>query len=123
MSKFYRTKEFKSLERDWYQKLKKEGFQDAEDATKDYRPLHEWHSFRFAAKDPLRLESAKDYYDKAKDLLESYPFKTPMHKWIWELHTSGLSKRKIEKITGGQRDSLKREWIGHIIRLIAKEIK
>lgn len=123
MSKFYKTNEFKNLEREWYLRLQKEGFKDAEDTTKDHRPLNEWHSFRFAAKSQLRLESAKDYYARAKDLLELYPFKSEMHRWIWELHSKGLSKRKIEVLTRGHKDSIKREWIGHLIKIIAKEIK
>lgn len=123
MSKFYKTKEFKSLEKEWYRKLAKEGFDDAEDTSKDYRPLVAWHSFRFSKTTVTQRDALDLYYHRAKELLSTYEFKCNIHRLIWELHSEGYSKRKIEKAISGHKDSLKREWIGHIIRLIAKEIK
>lgn len=123
MAKFYKKNEFKELEREWYQKLAKEGFEDAEDASVEWRPMRAWHSFRFKNITPIEIDALDAYYHKAKELLHSYEFESNMHRLIWELHTEGYSKRRIEKAISGHKDNYKREWIAVIIAKIAKEIK
>lgn len=131
MTKFYKTSEFKNLEKEWYQKLAKDGFEDAENAAVNWngdRPLKAWHSFRSVEPLHTQKQALYDYYDRAKEILDTYEFKSNMHRWIWELHCKGYSKRRIEKVINGPTSrqshhlSIKREQIGKIIAEIAKEV-
>lgn len=120
----YKTPEFKRLEREWYETLRQEGFDDAEDSERNWggdRPLKSWHSFRFNA--PLKERDASAYYDQAKELLNTFEFKSELHRQIWELHCRGFSKRKIEVAIGNHENGVKREMIGIIIQRIRKEIR
>lgn len=117
-----RTQHFKDLERGWYAKLYKEGFKDIE-SSKGHRPLNAWHNLRFNGADVTQRQNAEEYYHDAKELLNTYPFKSPIERLIWHYHALGLSKRKIEAKISHLPDNYKREQIGNFIRLIAREIK
>lgn len=80
--------DFKSLQAKWYKKLADEGFKDIE---KEAQSL----SGRFKSK---QVEQIQDYYDKASSFLNDYDFRNLKHKRIWDLHTQGLSTRKIAAI-------------------------
>jgi hypothetical protein len=119
----------------WNQRLEDSGFEDIEDQdcqTQFYigtelasdpvpaPPLKVWHARRpdIFTVDP----ETESYYRMAERLLQVYEFKNPTHRRIWELHTKGLSKRKIEKAIARMKKSYKREQIGNIIAEIEKEI-
>lgn len=79
------TKEFKTLQKEWYDRLQKEGFKDIEKEEKTLRG-------KFKSK---QVEQIIGYYDKAQSFLNDYEFPTPKHKKVWERHTRGESVRKI----------------------------
>lgn len=116
------SKSLEELKREWYQKLSDTGFIDAEDTTHPDQPLKTWHSFKWRKSETHKNNSARDYYLKAMELIETYRFDNNTHKVIWELHCEGLSKRKIEVVIVDYTPTYKREQIGNIIKLIASSI-
>lgn len=115
--------QFNRLEKHWYGKLQASGFNDIEDHSRRDRPLKAWHTFRFKYANITVRANCEEYFNDAKELLHTYKFKNDTHKRIWELHAQGFSKRKIEQAIKHLKKRYRREQIGNIIRIIAKEIK
>ena len=113
-------KPFIELKKIWYEKLKESGFEDAENTDDPSEPLKVWHSHWF--KDPEKIEANSIYYSKASEIVHTYAFDNSTHRKIWELHSIGLSKRKIEKMISADTPTYKREQIGNIINFIASSI-
>ncbi len=112
-----------SLKKEWYKKLKDAGFEDCENTAHSHNPLKKWHSFKWAKVSKEKLELTEAYYQRARELLETYHFSESIHKTIWEFHSEGLSKRKIAEKIKHIDGAPKREWIGMIIATIAGQIK
>ncbi len=110
--------ECKALQTHFYKKLKEENFEDIEDTHRLDRLLKSWHSFKFTAN-----HDAENYYSAALEVLHSYPFEKPVHRFIWELHCEGKSKREIETLVAQSafEKKYKRESILNLINKIAKE--
>lgn len=88
-----KKQDLKALQKEWYKKLQEVGFKDIESSS-DY--LKEWDSHYFQANyDPLSFEARQTYYQLADNFLVSYKFSSFLEFKIWELHTQGLSTRKI----------------------------
>ncbi len=115
--------ELKKLEKEWYTKLEDSGFDDIERTTHPDRPLRVWHGLNWRHLTEDKLNETRDYISKAEELLETHSFENETHKTIWELHTKGLSKRKIEKALKETQTPLKRERIGTIIKDLSTLIK
>lgn len=115
----HKSKEFKALEREWYQKLKDNDFEDIEDLRNEKRLLKCWHSFQYQRISKVKWEAIKIYYEKAAELLLTYVFTTERHKMIWEMHCQGMTCREIsDQLLGCPKSTV--SWT--IIK-IAKEIK
>src|ERR1700679_3199952 len=106
---------YKKVQKIWYDKLKKEGFEDIEDNTSGL--LKEW-DFNFFRNGfcQVKYECNKMYYYKAKEILTTHDFKSPIHKKIWGLHCDGISERAIVTQLG----KYKKSWVPYIIAEIAK---
>lgn len=113
-------KELQTLQGHWYKKLEDSGFIDIEDVEHPESPLKAWHSLKWNNINLDFKEKVEQYYQKARDLLHTYEFENDMHRRIWEMHTEGLSKRKIEIALNG---AYKRETIGNIIKALAQLIQ
>lgn len=122
MANPFDTEHVKNLRSIWNQKLAESGFEDIEVSDHPYSPLKTWHSFKWKNTSPERAMAKIQYYVKARELLLSYKFDNPTHKIIWECHSEGLSKRKIEPIIASLKPAYKREQIGKIINFIASSI-
>lgn len=119
MSPPLNPKEFKTLEKYWYKLLEYSGWQDCEDTNNDSRPLKSWHSLKYQAQDPVRVEALKIYYEKAQDLLNTYPFHNLTHRKIWELHCEGIDEREIAY----RIKVLKKSMVHLIIANLARRIR
>ena len=115
--------EFKAMEKEWYGKLKDDGFIDIEDTTRANNPLKSWHNYRFKQIPSSKMETTRSYYDEVNDILLTHTFKTDLHRTIFELHCKGLSKRKIEKALASTQNPLKSTRIYMIIQEILQEAK
>lgn len=110
--------QLRSLQREWYAKAKASGFEDAEDTARADRPLKHWHSTRFLKQTrPMRREATETYYEMCRAIIHTFPFKTPRHRKIWELHSEGKSRRDIAREVGYAASSP----VGRIIAKIAKD--
>lgn len=115
------SKDVKALQKEWYARLSGEGFTDIEDTNRRGMPLRDWHGHHFKKISPESFTAKQLYYERARELLNTYEFDNKIHLKIWEMHCEGLSKRKIEATLKLQ--NFKRETIGTIIQLIASSIK
>jgi hypothetical protein len=88
---------YKQLRKEWYKKLKDEGFNDIEKLDGD---LIEWHTSRFTKATNRRysIEAKSDYYYLANQFLNTYKFKNELFRAIWEYHANGISQRDIVKL-------------------------
>ena len=108
-----KSKGFKKLQSEWYSKLKDEGFEDIE-YLRDGEP-GEWlkGNSKFASEEAalsMSLEETDeadiiysttfDYYSQAAALLHTAEFESDIHQRVWEMHSEGLSYRKIGKAVG-----------------------
>lgn len=119
------TAEFKELEAVWYQKLKDAGFEDAEDTTRPHRPLITWENSRVAASAGKWVaEQTHEYYRSAssEEFVANYPFKKPLHKLIWLLHSSGMDIRTIADVVSPCVDALKPTTVSLVIHEIARTL-
>lgn len=119
----FQTKQYLRLEQKWYEKLYESGFRDIEDSSKPSRPLRVWHNLKFKSTNITTRVNCEEYFNDAKELLNTFKFKNSTHRHIWALHCQGLSKRQIERAIANLPKSYKREQIGNIIKIIAAGIK
>lgn len=92
----FRTKKFKALQRQWYQKLEKEGFEEIEDVESGRELMKVWHAHYFQTKyEPQTFLAKQEYYSLAFSFLERHSFGHKKEQAIWELHANGQSLRKI----------------------------
>lgn len=94
MSKFYQTKKFKQLNKEWASKLKDSGFRDIEPNEDTLAP----YSTRFLRHPHYVWELRLAYYSMCEAFLQKYTFKSEYEKVIWEYHANGLSEREIAKV-------------------------
>lgn len=87
--------EFEALQKTWYDKLKANGFEDAESSE---RHLKFWNTGRLANHDHHVLDNAREYYILAEHFLNDHKFDSELQKVIWEYHANGMSARDIAKI-------------------------
>jgi hypothetical protein len=96
MSSPFKAPEFKKLFKEWNERLKQSGFQDAEDFNLPEPALKSWHSLKWEnERAEKRSVEATHYFELAQDVLHTFPFKTDVHRRTWELHCQGLSVRQI----------------------------
>lgn len=113
-----RTKEFQELQKEFYERLEREGFDEIEDTSNDARLLKSWHSFKFQDIDPIQAEATREYFMAAERLLHTKQFKRDLEREIWELHCKGFTSIEINAQNG-----MNERTIRHIVQTIAAEIK
>lgn len=106
--------DYKQLKDKWYAKLKNTGFVDHERANG--RLIESEPDYRAASLS--QRASIQQYYSNAKSVLHEYTFKNARQRQIWDLHTDGLSIRKIGKEIG-----LGRTAVHAVIQRIQRENK
>lgn len=87
--------DFEKLQKKWYAKLKKSGFEDAES---DEYNLKVWSSVFFAHRSISQIQAKQAYYQMATNFLVDYKFENERDKIIWEYHSNGMSVRDIGKV-------------------------
>lgn len=119
------SKQFQVLQRKWYAKLKKSGFDDIE-TNDEYGNLKRWDGTWFrsrqASSDQLFFLSKQDYFYKAEHFLAFYAFKSKQEQKIWEYHARGLPYREIGKKVSKSKDVAKRV-INMLRAIMLDEIK
>lgn len=99
------------LQREWYEKLKQDGFIDIEDSSDPSGQLKEWHSFKFISLSSQIRKTKRSQYQLQIDSFANDPsfvevtilmtkhwnsrFKALDVELIWTLHRDGLTERGI----------------------------
>ena len=118
--KYYQTEEFLKQRKEYYDKLKKEGFRDIE--------ITDWSTgdsgnllMGFGHMDAVRRYTPEDqrYYELARQKAQNLRSRkyTKDDRIVWRLHAQGTSFRAIERETG-----IPRSRVSRIVKRIAKEI-
>lgn len=84
------TPAFKELQKQWYLKLEKSGFDDIEKGEPEtvVRP-------QVIKTKKKQYEGGASYWELCQQILREYPFKRPVDRAIFEMHAEGLSFREI----------------------------
>lgn len=107
--------DFKALQKEWYARLRADGFEDIENQE---GMLKEWDFNFFRNKfDQIKYETTLLYYSRARGLLNTFQFKNELERAIWELHCEGLSERKI----ASKLRKFRKSWIHVIIAEIRRK--
>lgn len=107
----YSKKEFNKLRKEWYAKLKDEGFEDIEKVYDDGNSSHFLvEHFRFQPeRHPYIIDSVREYYSIAAEFYWSSAFKDLYWsssvnlfdlKKAWKFHSEGCSIRQIAAAVG-----------------------
>lgn len=94
------SKDLKKLQKVWYKKLKKSGFEDIE---KDENTLKHWATRVFKESSngsyynekEVYYKSREEYYRMAGRFLWDFTFDNKLEHKIWSLHSEGMSIRDI----------------------------
>lgn len=111
--------EFKALQRKWYEKIKKKGFQDIEEEKKV--GYYQTTGFRHGSLDPDRMEARREYFTRAGQFLHSRKWDSRDEKRIWELHAKGDSIRAIASAIGHSRSDVHRIIFGLASKMMTRE--
>lgn len=119
-----KIKTYQQLRKEWYAKLAKTGFEDAED---DQGRLKVYHAWKFHDKSfdhtPEQMELVQAYYSQAGELLEEFQWEDKTHRKIWELHCegktlieicAGLLKTRCRKLAKSQVDRIIKQYQQYI---------
>lgn len=79
------------LQKEWYAKLKENGFHDIEDRKGGVGR----GAPRITNQSPLQIEVIEQYYSMARNFLIDGKFDTDLDKTIWSYHSEGISARDI----------------------------
>lgn len=111
-------KQFRELQKEWYDRLEKEGFEDIENSS----GLPKQWALNFFRNEfnQIRYEATVEYYSKAQRLLHRYSFRNDIDKRIWELHCEGLTVREISLRIKTYKKSMVHNVISEISRMIKK---
>lgn len=92
--KYYETKEFQQLNKEWESKLKESGFSDIEKPSKRYTNVIQNEEFEYC-------EKKENHFDICREYLNSGRIKDELDVKIFSLYCEGYSLREIEaKING-----------------------
>ena len=102
-----KTREFSKLQKDWYKKLKKEGFKDIESGIPETPYLADHHIKTTEKMVRAYRDLAVEWHAIASGYYWVAEFDRPLDKYIWKKHLEGLTLKQIEK-------ALKRTNLPHV---------
>lgn len=116
MKKGSKTKSLKELEKEWYAKLKKAGFQDIENTSQGDRPLKEWHSRKFCSERSRTRQGDREKYNRQIDDFINHQRIHEICVSISNHGNSTVTPNTVKKILELHRQ-------GQTERVIAKKVK
>jgi hypothetical protein len=118
------SSELKKLQKLWYAKLKKSGFNDIE---QDEDNLKVWSADKFGPKKALvqngGWEAKEEYYRLSGWFLNEYQFATKLERLIWEEHDKGISIVDITKMLKKRRVKTNRDKVWKTIKRLEDTMK
>lgn len=120
MARTRKSRSFKELEAEWYEKLAKSGFKDIENTSDPERPLKQYHAQKFGStKSRIKQSQREEYNKKVDDFINDQSLHeicvsisahgnstiTPATvKKILEFHREGFTERTIaRKVRKGKK--------------------
>lgn len=107
-------KEFAALQKEWYDYLKHKGFEDIE--WVDHRTGYGQNSDNLKSPSSYVAKqydpAVEEYYRKCRIYLEHGEFESKLLRYVFQLHTEGLSYRKIAKEVRKRK-----QWFGRTISI------
>lgn len=125
LSNPFQAEDFLKLRNEWYDKLERSGFEDIEKTFKNdaTTTLNRLHSSWFGKNDPDQMVFSRDYYYIAAQFLNEHVFEKQEHKQVWELHTAGLSFRRIAQALSSESFRYTKERVEGIVNDLKKHMK
>ena len=115
--KFFATDQFKRLQRKWYKKLEKSGFQDHEKLVGSSLVLSQSAGFALRHEPTLLTAEAKlEYYLKLSEMVAKESFENNRDRVIMECAGQGLKICAIAKELKKRKIKCHRLTIGFVIR-------
>ena len=114
-SQFWNSIQFRKVQKDWYRRLAKEGFEDIE---KD-EMLKTWHNVYFQIRhSPEAIEDSARYFNMASEFLNHYQlfFNSELERRIWSLHCEGHGCRTIAWQLQNDNIRINKDYVHWIIR-------
>lgn len=124
----FKTKQFKDLRNEWYQKLKESGFEDIENTKHKEEPLKNWDSIYFQKKPVAerRLQRADYFYEATHMMVELHQCPVFLINTIdriaWQLHSDGLSFREIARQLNTEGFQTNKDYVSSIINTLKKKL-
>ncbi len=115
--------EFKKLQKLWYDKLKKDGFEDIEWEGEGAMPVDRFYPRAFDSMHSVQISAIEDYFSMARQFLLEHDFKDEREKVIWGHHSEGLSARSIEAELKKSNLKGKKTWIHDTVARLDKIMK
>lgn len=119
--KFYQTREFSKLQKEWARKLKESEFQDLE-PNEGCRLPGEINVKREAVR-PLRIQSTVEYYCQASKFLWDFKFKTKKERTIWLYYSEGYTYREIARLIGDKNHNNVHKFINTLKPVFLQYVK
>ncbi len=95
MAKFYQTKEFKELEKEWNKFLEMTGFNDAERIKNGERVLRQNASNAYRQADEFEREAKAKYFQNICHHVNRTIFTNPIDKFVMTMISDGISIKQI----------------------------
>ncbi len=116
-----KDKDFLKLQKTWYKKLAKSGFDDIE---QDPDNLKIWTGHRIKAKySPVTFQAKEEYYQLAGTFLNEHKFDTILEKLVWGYHAEGLRAQEIVDRLKSEKIRVHRLNIHKIVKKLVKEMR
>ncbi len=92
---YWRTKHFKALQIEWYEKLKDTGFDDAEELIGEEMLLRQIAAHPYRGMDDLGITTKKAYYRFMSQMVEDTKFESSVDYLILKLFAEGTKIHSI----------------------------
>lgn len=96
---FWKTQSFKALQKEWYQRLKDDGFQDAEEVVDGKSVLKQIASHVYRNHGLFEIENKEAYYQFISQKVQETVFAKSVDRIIMSRHAEGrLRKHIVEEL-------------------------
>jgi len=94
---YWQTQHFKATQRDWYQRLAAEGFEDAEELIGAEMVLRQSSTHPYRHSDELRIQSKADYFRCLAQQASEFQFSNDVDRVIMTLLAEGAKIKRIRE--------------------------
>jgi len=119
--KFWQTKAFKELEREWEFKLAQSGFSDAEKTVSGKRVLRQRASNSYRSERRVARENKQRYYELLGQFFHEEEFSDRVEELVMERRSRGVTITSISGELKEMGERCHRETIRHIIQKFEKK--